>query len=73
MLKKLMLGTAMSVMLFGGSVFADTGRGLAAAGTNANSAIGRQGSDVLLGGAGTDYLSVAVNLLVAGIQYLVVR
>jgi Ca2+-binding RTX toxin-like protein len=72
MFKKVMLGTLMSVTLLGGSVFADSGRGANIAGTIGNSSIGGQGRDVLLGGAGTDYLSVAVNLLIAGVDYLVV-
>ena len=66
----------MSIMLFGGSVFAETGRGTHVAGTIGaigNNAIGGQGSDVLLGSLGTDHISIAVNLFVAGVQYLVVR
>jgi subtilisin family serine protease len=78
MLKKFMLGSAMSIMLFGGSVFADNGHGTHVAGTigavsNNGTAIGGNGRDVLLGGAGTDYLSVVVYLMVAGVQYLTVR
>jgi len=78
MLKKLVLGSAMSIILFGSSVFADHGHGTHVAGTigavgNNGTAIGGNGRDVLLGGAGTDNLSVVLNLLVAGVQYLVVR
>jgi subtilisin family serine protease len=78
MLKKLLLGSAMSVMLFGTTVFADNNHGTHVAGTigavgNNGTAIGRQGNDVLLGSSGTDYLSAAISLLVAGVQYLVVR
>lgn len=75
MIKKLLLGSAMSVMSFGTSVFAN-GHGTHVAGTFAaigNNAVGGYGRDILIGGAGVDHVSIAVNLLVAGVQYLVVR
>lgn len=76
MFKKFICTSAISIVLLTGSVFADNGRGIHVGGTtgtsdNSTSGTGTNGSDVLLGGAGDDFLPIARAMLVAGVKYLI--
>ena len=75
-MRKYILGSMLSVLFLSGTLLADIGHGTHTAGTigavgNNGTTLGGGGRDLLLGGAGGDYLEAARLLLVAGVQYLV--
>ena len=76
MIRKYILGSTLAIMFLSGSILADGGHGTHTPGTigaigNNGASIGGNGRDVLIGGLGSDYLAVAANLMVAGVQYLI--